>query len=296
MTARVEAPPELAQLRKSGRMIIVLMGVSGAGKTAVGEALAARLGWFFEDADALHPPASVAKMRRGIPLTEDDRRPWLVAVNRALCAWITDGRDLVLACSALRRPHRDVLRAGLPDDRTVRFVYLRGEHDEIERRLRTRKGHFMPPSLLASQFDALEDPVRRRRSPSTSIRRCPPSWTPSFGDSGCDGGRFGRSVAWSGDQLQSNGGRGRVGRSFPACSGAFKTDMPAAPAAASAPATRLADADGRAPPLRTPPSRGERPIAVAPRTTARRGYHSRLTPYFGKTGSEVTTVSPSSRA
>jgi gluconokinase len=139
-------------------MVIVLMGVSGSGKTAVGEALAARLGWSFADADDLHSAADVERMRSGVPLTDQDREPWLRAVNRALRGWIAAGRDVVLACSALRRSHRAALRAGVPDDGSLRFVYLRAEPAELARRLRTRVGHFMPASLLPSQLDTLEEP------------------------------------------------------------------------------------------------------------------------------------------
>jgi gluconokinase len=138
-------------------MIVVLMGVSGSGKTAVGEALAARLGWHFEDADTFHSAANVEKMRRGIALTDDDREPWIRAVSRAIHDWSGTGRNVVLACSALRKRHREILRAGA-DDGLVRLVYLRGSYDEIDRRLRRRAGHFMPESLLRSQFDALEAP------------------------------------------------------------------------------------------------------------------------------------------
>ena len=140
-------------------MVIVVMGVSGSGKTTVGEALAARLGWTFEDADDRHPADNVEKMRRGIPLTDADRVPWLHAVARTVADDVVRGLDVVLACSALRTWHRDGLRASVPDGAALRFVYLRGERAEIERRLRARVGHFMPASLLQSQLDALEEPT-----------------------------------------------------------------------------------------------------------------------------------------
>jgi gluconokinase len=139
-------------------MVVVVMGVSGAGKTTVGSALAARLGWTFVDADDLHPAGNVEKMRRGVPLTDDDRTPWIRALARGVDAWSRAGRDVVLACSALRRSHRDVLRAAVPDGASIRFAYLAGERPVIDRRLRGRAGHFMPGSLLASQLDALEAP------------------------------------------------------------------------------------------------------------------------------------------
>jgi gluconokinase len=139
-------------------MVIVLMGVSGSGKTAVGEALAARLEWSFADADDLHPPANVERMRSGVPLTDADREPWLRSVNLALRGWLAARRDVVLACSALRRSHRATLRTGVPDDGSLRFVYLRAEPEELDRRLRARRGHFMPASMLESQLDTLEEP------------------------------------------------------------------------------------------------------------------------------------------
>jgi gluconokinase len=135
-------------------MVVVVMGVSGAGKTTVGRALAARLGWRFEDADDWHPPANVAKMRRGEPLTDADRRPWMAALAAAVTAWTAEGRHVVLACSALHAWQRDVLRDAGP----VRLVHLRGTFDDIDARLRARSGHFMPESLLASQLAALEEP------------------------------------------------------------------------------------------------------------------------------------------
>lgn len=140
-------------------MVIVLMGVSGAGKTVVGETLAARLGWSFADGDDFHSPANLARMRSGTPLTDVDREPWLRSINHAVNDWIAQRRDVVLACSALRRSHRVTIRSGVPDDGSLRFVYLRGEPGEIGRRLRARVGHFMPASLLASQFEALEEPA-----------------------------------------------------------------------------------------------------------------------------------------
>jgi len=136
-------------------MIVVVMGVSGSGKTTVGKALADRLGWTFHDADDLHPATDVAKMRQGVALTDEDRKPWLDVVARLVRDEVTGGRDAVVACSALRRWHRDALRAAGP----VRFAYLKGAYDEIDRRLRARVGHFMPESLLESQFDALEEPA-----------------------------------------------------------------------------------------------------------------------------------------
>jgi gluconokinase len=129
---------------------IVVMGVSGSGKSTVGSALAQRLRVPFLDADALHPPANIAKMTAGEPLNDDDRYPWLEKVGE----WLAGHRDGgVVACSALKRKYRDQLRAHCP---RVEFLHLRGSPEVIGRRLAARSGHFMPPALLQSQFDALE--------------------------------------------------------------------------------------------------------------------------------------------
>ena len=134
------------------------MGVSGSGKTVVGSELAARLGWAFEDADDFHPAANVEKMRGGVALTDEDRVPWIRSLCRAVREWTDHGRDVVLACSALHRWHRDALRDAVRDTASIRFVYLKGDYDEIDRRLRDRVGHFMPESLLKTQFATLEEP------------------------------------------------------------------------------------------------------------------------------------------
>jgi carbohydrate kinase (thermoresistant glucokinase family) len=132
---------------------IVVMGVSGSGKSTVGQRLAQRIGAVFLDADDLHSAASKAKMAAGTPLTDDDRMPWLQAIAERL-AKAQDDRGVVVACSALRRTYRDVLRAerAVP----VVFVHLDGEASLLESRLRNREGHFMPPTLLASQLSTLE--------------------------------------------------------------------------------------------------------------------------------------------
>jgi ribose 5-phosphate isomerase A len=135
--------------------ILVIMGVSGAGKSTVARELAARLGWAFEEGDALHPEANVAKMHAGIPLTDADRQPWLERV----AAWIDDQRASkqpgIITCSALKRSYRRIIIGDRPE---VRLVYLRGGHDLIAEHLAGREGHFMPPSLLQSQIDTLEEP------------------------------------------------------------------------------------------------------------------------------------------
>lgn len=131
--------------------LLVVMGVSGSGKTTIGEALAARLGIEFEDADDLHPAANVAKMASGHALTDDDRLPWLAAVGAALATAQEAG--LVMACSALKRSYRDALLAAEPRSR---FIYLEGSHELLESRVSHREGHFMPASLLDSQLATLE--------------------------------------------------------------------------------------------------------------------------------------------
>jgi gluconokinase len=135
-------------------MIMIVMGVVGAGKTTVGHLLAEQLGWEFADADDFHPPSNVERIRRGLALTDDDRQPWLARLRSAITQWITEGRNVVLACSALKRSYRRELDAG-PE---VRFVYLKGSADVIVARLRSRQGHFADEQILASQFADLEEP------------------------------------------------------------------------------------------------------------------------------------------
>jgi len=138
-------------------MVLVLMGVSGSGKTTVGKALAADLGWAFVEADDFHPAANVEKMAGGVALDDDDRRPWLQALRKRVDVACGRGEDAVLACSALKKDYRDQLEQGCPG--CVRFVYLTGSEELIRRRLEEREGHFMDPALIHSQFDALEPPV-----------------------------------------------------------------------------------------------------------------------------------------
>ena len=135
-------------------MIVIVMGVTGAGKTTVGRLLAEQLGWEFADADDFHPPSNVEKIRRGIALTDADRKPWLARLRAAITQWIAEGRNVVLACSALKRSYRQELAAG-PD---VRFVYLKGNVELVEARLRERHGHFAGEQILAGQFADLEEP------------------------------------------------------------------------------------------------------------------------------------------
>jgi gluconokinase len=136
-------------------MIVVLMGVSGAGKTTTGQALAKALGWPFRDADDLHPPANVEKMRAGIPLTDDDRWPWLDRVVEEMRRVEETDGHVVVACSALKRTYRDRLAAA----GDVRFAYLAGDYDTIAGRLAERRHKYMPATLLSSQFATLEVPA-----------------------------------------------------------------------------------------------------------------------------------------
>lgn len=133
---------------------VVVMGVSGCGKSAVGQALAARLGVPFIEGDALHPGANVAKMAAGVPLTDDDRRGWLAAIAAQLSA--AKGTGAVVACSALKRHYRDQLRDAAPG---LRLVHLSGPEPLLAQRLAARSGHYMPPSLLPSQLATLEPPA-----------------------------------------------------------------------------------------------------------------------------------------
>ena len=150
---------------------IVVMGVSGSGKSTIGRPLAARLGCPFRDADSFHPKANIEKMRGGEPLTDDDRWPWL----QAIAGWIAEhraaGTTCVVTCSALKRAYRDIITNNQSKD--VRLVYLKGDFDLIEARLKARKGHFMPPELLQSQFDALEEPAPDEHVITISIDATP---------------------------------------------------------------------------------------------------------------------------
>jgi gluconokinase len=136
-------------------MILIVMGVSGAGKTRIGELLAERLHCDFTDGDAFHSAANKEKMHQGIPLTDDDRWPWLKTIRAAIEDRQRAHQTAVFTCSSLKRSYRDILRAG---DKDVCFVYLKGTREVLEERLTTRTGHFFDPSLLQSQLDTLEEP------------------------------------------------------------------------------------------------------------------------------------------
>lgn len=138
-------------------MVIVLMGVTGTGKTTVGEALAARTGWPFADADDFHSAANRAKMHAGIPLTDEDREPWLECLHQQILTWLRDGVNGILACSALKESYRAELTDGT-GPRAVHFVFLSGPPELIRQRMEARHGHYMPESLLPSQLATLEPP------------------------------------------------------------------------------------------------------------------------------------------
>jgi gluconokinase len=136
-------------------MVVILTGVSGAGKTTIGQLLAADLRWPFYEGDDFHPQANIDKMRQGIALTDDDRDPWLTALHHLIDELTREGQSAVIACSALKQSYRDRLSGGRQN---VRFVYLKGGYDLIRGRLQERQSHFMKANLLASQFEALEEP------------------------------------------------------------------------------------------------------------------------------------------
>jgi gluconokinase len=136
--------------------VVVMMGVSGSGKTTIARGVAARLGWDVLEGDSYHPPSNVEKMSRGIPLDDADRLPWLHAIAQAIDAELAAGRSSVVACSALKRSYRDIL---IGPRENVALVYLQGSRALLEERMRSRAGHFMPPSLLDSQLATLEEPT-----------------------------------------------------------------------------------------------------------------------------------------
>ena len=134
-------------------MIIVLMGVTGSGKSTVGKLLAQQLGWKFFEGDDFHSPANIEKMRRGMPLSDDDRRPWLEAIRESIRQMVERSENALIACSALKHSYRQMLRI----TGEVVFVYLKANIDIVRERLKNRTGHFMNPNLIQSQFDTLEE-------------------------------------------------------------------------------------------------------------------------------------------
>jgi carbohydrate kinase (thermoresistant glucokinase family) len=135
---------------------LVIMGVSGSGKSTVGEKLAERLGWTLAEGDRLHPPENVEKMRQGVPLTDEDRAPWLDRIGELLRTWASERRSGLVTCSALKRAYRERLLTARPD---LRFVYLKGCAALLAARVKGRRHEYMPASLLQSQFDTLEEPL-----------------------------------------------------------------------------------------------------------------------------------------
>jgi gluconokinase len=150
--------------------VLVVMGVSGAGKTTVGERIAARLGWPFVDGDDLQPKANIDRMHGGTPLTDADRAPWLAAIGAWIDARAEASEPGVVTCSALKRAYRDTLRHGRPQ---VRIVYLRGSKAQIAERLAHRSGHFWPAKLLDSQFADLEEPTAEENAIVVDIAETP---------------------------------------------------------------------------------------------------------------------------
>ena len=150
--------------------VLIVMGVSGSGKTTVGKLLAERLGWHYQEGDALHPPENVAKMSSGTPLTDADRMPWLNLIAARIDAWRSRGEAGVITCSALKRAYRDVIVGDRPD---VGLVHLKGSRELIGRRMAARKGHFMPTALLDNQFATLQEPAPEERPIAVDIGGTP---------------------------------------------------------------------------------------------------------------------------
>ena len=142
-------------------MSVVVMGVSGSGKTTVGKLLAERLGWQYQEGDALHPPENVAKMSAGTPLTDADRIPWLHRIAARIDDWRSHGESGMVTCSALKRAYRDIIIGDRPD---VGLVHLKGSRELIGQRMAARKGHFMPTALLDNQFATLQEPAPDERA------------------------------------------------------------------------------------------------------------------------------------
>jgi gluconokinase len=156
--------------RGSRPTLLVLMGVSGVGKTTTGQKLAKKLGWEFRDADEFHPAANIAKMKAGEPLEDTDRWPWLDAIGHWIDERLHHGGRAIVTCSALKRVYRERLLSARPE---VRLVYLKGSKALIADRLTRRNDHFMPPALLESQFNALEEPRRDERAIVVDVSQSP---------------------------------------------------------------------------------------------------------------------------
>ncbi|MBX6389237.1 MAG: gluconokinase [Frankia sp.] len=175
------ASPPPARLVVPRPRVLVVTGVAGSGKTTVARAVAERLGWPYAEADDLHPRANIVKMAAGVPLTDSDRWPWLVTIAHWIRDRVRAGEPGVVTCSALRRRYRDILRAGAAAGAAQRpgaedpllFVYLRGSPELIGRRMAARRSHFMPTSLLDSQFAALEEPGPDEHALTVDVDRPP---------------------------------------------------------------------------------------------------------------------------
>ncbi|HKW64506.1 MAG TPA: gluconokinase [Candidatus Acidoferrum sp.] len=139
-------------------MIVLIMGPAGSGKTTIGELLAKQLSWEFADGDDFHSAANKEKMSNGIPLTDEDRLPWLQSIRDAMKKWQAQGQSAVVACSALKRSYRNLLGVG-PNANDVKLVYLKGNYDLLLERLHSRKGHYMKEQMLSSQLADLEEPT-----------------------------------------------------------------------------------------------------------------------------------------
>jgi gluconokinase len=150
-------------------MIVIVFGVSGAEKTTIGKLLAEELGWHFYEADDFHSRANIEKMHRGVPLTDEDRWPWLERLRELIKRCVESGENAVLACSALKRAYRQRLDVS----GEVKFVFLRGDYALLEKQLRQRRGHFMNPDLLRSQFADLEEPKPNEETLTIELGRTP---------------------------------------------------------------------------------------------------------------------------
>lgn len=151
-------------------IVVVMMGVSGVGKTTIGTLLAERLGWGYAEGDSYHPPANVEKMRAGTPLDDSDREPWLARIASDIDRWRAEGTGMVVSCSALKRRYRDILIGDRPD---VRLVRLAGDEALIRARMEKRTDHYMPPSLLTSQIATLEPPSGDEGAITVDVTRPP---------------------------------------------------------------------------------------------------------------------------
>lgn len=150
-------------------MVVIIFGVSGAGKTTIGQMLAEELAWRFYEADDFHSQANIDKMRQGVPLTDEDRWPWLESLRQVIKRCLASGENAVLACSALKETHRQRLRLNAD----VKLVFLRGDYELIANQLRQRRGHFMNPALLQSQFADLEEPLPTEGAVVIELGRSP---------------------------------------------------------------------------------------------------------------------------